>query len=114
MKAKFTNSYRKNGNPVFVFRVSGSATELEAYRDSAGSNLREDEAGNPLFFTTRYAGETINLVKTASGSYIADTSAFAQAEGMLGNFASAEMRAAMAGILAKQFLGIKDTETVSE
>jgi hypothetical protein len=116
MKAKFSRSYRKADNNggyrnVFTYTVTGSNAELDTFRDTQGSNLREDENGNPLYFTVNYAGETISLIQTSKGNWIADTSAFAQAEGMLGNFTHPAMIAAMSGIIAKQLLGIKDTET---
>ena len=107
MKAKFLNSYRKTDNnggyrTIFRYTVVGTPAELET------------EEGAPLFFGTTYAGTTINLVQTAVGNFIVDTSAFAQAEGMLNNFNSTEMRTAIANQLVRQFLGTKEAEPVTE
>ncbi len=117
MKAKFDGSYKKSDNNggyrnVFRYVVSGSQQEIEQYQEAQGVNYRETESGQPLFFSNSFAGANVNLIKTANNRYVVDTSAFAQAEGMLNNFASAELRSAMANILAKQFLGVKDTESV--
>ena len=119
MKAKFLNSYRKSDNNggyrnIFRYTVSGSQQEIAEYQEAQGVYYREHDNGQPLFFSNTFAGTTVNLVKTSENRYIVDTSAFAQAEGMLSNFANAEMRAAMASVLAKQFLGVKDTEETAE
>lgn len=119
MKAKFLNAYRKTDNNggyrnVFRYTVVGTPTELESYQTAQGGYYKETDEGAPLFFTLTYAGTAVNLVQTGNGNFIVDTSAFAQAEGMLSNFNNAEMRTAMAGILAKQFLGVKEAEPVTE
>lgn len=119
MKAKFLNTYRKADNnggyrTIFRYTVVGTPTELESYQAAQGAYYRETEEGAPLFFGTTYAGTTINLVQTAVGNFIVDTSAFAQAEGMLSNFNSAEMRTAIANQLVRQFLGTKEAEPVTE
>jgi len=118
MKAKFASNYKKADNNggyrnVFVYTISGTQDEIASYQDAAGVNYRENENGQPLFFSNTFAGTTVSLIQTQAGRYIIDTAAFAQAEGMLTNFANAEMRAALAGILAKQFLGVKDTAEAS-
>ena len=119
MKAKFSSNYKKSDNNggyrnVFVYTVNGSQQEIAEYQETQGVNYRENDNGQPLFFSNTFAGTGVNLIKTQSGRYTVDTSAFAQAEGMLSNFANAEMRSAMAGILAKQFLGVKDAEVTAE
>ena len=119
MKAKFSSNYKKADNNggyrnVFVYTVNGSQQEIAEYQETQGVNYRENDNGQPLFFSNTFAGNGINLIKTQSGRFTVDTSAFAQAEGMLSNFANAEMRSAMAGILAKQFLNVKDAEATAE
>lgn len=119
MKAKFSSNYKKADNNggyrnVFVYTVNGSQDEITRYQEAQGVNYRETESGQPLFFSNTFAGNTVNLIQTQSGRFTVDTSAFAQAEGMLSNFANAEMRSAMASILAKQFLGVKETEATAE
>lgn len=117
MKAKFDGSYKKSDNNggfrnVFRYVVSGSQQEIEQYQEAQGEYLRTTPSGAPYFFTNNYAGVNINLIKTDKNRYVIDTSAFAQAEGMLGNFTNPAMIAAMSNIIAKQLLGVKDTETV--
>ena len=117
MKAKFDGSYKKSDNNggyrnVFRYVVSGSQQEIEQYQETQGVSYREAESGQPLFFGNSFAGANVNLIKTANNRYVIDTSAFAQAEGMLGNFTNPAMIAAMSNIIAKQLLGVKDTETV--
>ena len=71
----FQRSYRKAGKTpgapsrlIFVYLVIGTAEQLTEFRDIQSANLREDEKGNPLFFTSRYAGETAMLTLNHSGT----------------------------------------------
>jgi hypothetical protein len=52
LTTKFVSSYRNDkGTDVYVHAVSGSASELEAYKIAQGEHYREDEAtGKVLFF----------------------------------------------------------------
>jgi len=76
MKGKYLGSYiSKNGNPVFKYAVSGTPEQLEEFKKAQGDNAREDEQGNPLWFTTRFAGKNATLaVAKNSGRVYADTS----------------------------------------
>jgi hypothetical protein len=117
MKAKFDGSYKKSDNNggyrnVFRYVVSGSQQEIEQYQEAQGVYLRTTPSGAPYFFSNSFGGTSINLIKTDKNRYVIDTSAFAQAEGMLGNFTNPAMIAAMSNIIAKQLLGVKDTESV--
>ena len=78
VKAEILRDYVKsNGNVVFVYRVSGKADAMEAYADAQGSNLREDEDGTPLYFSTKFAGDTCTLlINTDKGTVYPDMSAF--------------------------------------
>lgn len=79
MKAKKLRSYRKagTGNVVFVYAVSGTPEQIAAFEKAQGTNLKKDEnTGAPLWFTTRYAGETCDLTITSKGVVIADMSKF--------------------------------------
>ena len=85
MKAKKLRSYRKagTGNVVFVYTVSGSADQIEAFKKAQGTNLKLDEkSGAPLWFTTRYAGENCDLTITSKGVVIADMSKFDAADSL--------------------------------
>jgi hypothetical protein len=76
MKATFKSTYvSKKGNDTFRYAVTGTAEELAAYKTAQGVNYREDDiTGEPLFFTVRYAGKSVNLITTKSGNVIADLS----------------------------------------
>jgi hypothetical protein len=92
--AKFekVRQYRKKetGKLVFVYTVKGKAEELDQYREQAGSYLVEDDNGAPLFFSTRYVGESCPSLTTQDGRIIPDTTEMdmqvALAEQYGGNF----------------------------
>lgn len=76
LKARFLNSYRsaKTGKTVFRYEVMGTPAELEAYRAAKGENNRDNEDnGNPLFFSTEYTGEVIDLGISRKGNAFVDT-----------------------------------------
>jgi len=108
MKGKFRNQYRsKAGNVVFVFTVTGSAEQLEAYKKAQGDNYREDEETKaPLYFTTNYTGDNIKLVLNRAGDRVlVDNSDIEKAVSMskqLGGNLGQEI----AKLQAKQILGI--------
>jgi hypothetical protein len=88
MKIKLIRSYRKKGtgNVVFVYGVSGSKEQLEAYKKAQGDNYVEAEDGTPLWFTTRCVGQSGNLIITSAGKVIADMSAFEQAASLASQY----------------------------
>lgn len=81
MNIKLIRSYRsKNGNPTFVYAVSGNANDLAAFKEAQGEFYREDETtGSPLWFTTRCVGDNGKLIITTNGKVVPDMSAFDQA-----------------------------------
>lgn len=86
LRGQFSRNYRKKGTgtPVFVYKVTGTDDELAEYELNQDSNLRKDEEdGSPLFFTTRYTGDNINIVKTQSDRYVADTQELEKAASMV-------------------------------
>lgn len=104
MKIKLIRSYKsKNGNTVFVYGVSGSASQIEAFKTAQGENHREDESGTPLWFTTRCVGQSGTLIITTNGKVVPDMSAFDQAASMAsqygGNFGQELAKAAAAQLL---------------
>jgi hypothetical protein len=88
MQGKFLRSYRKlakNGQPVtvFVYAVDGTDAELAQFKDVQGEdNYRESDDGEPLWFTTRMAGDRPTLLFTAKGGVTADMSAFDKAHSL--------------------------------
>jgi len=104
MKVKLLRSYRsRNGNVVFVYAVTGSAAQIEAYKVSMGENLREDESGNPLWFTTRCIGQTGSLIITTNGNVVPDMSKYDQAASLAaqygGNFGAELAKAAAQSLI---------------
>jgi len=77
LKAKLSNYYRKAGGlMVFVYLVLGTVEELAKYAAAQGANLRNNEAGEPLFFSTRplstNRSELIPLTITSNNRIVAD------------------------------------------
>lgn len=104
MKIKLIRSYRsKNGNPTFVYGVTGSEADLEAFKSAQGEYYREDDNGQPLWFTTRCVGDTGSLIITTNGNIVPDMSAFDQAASIAaqygGNFGAELAKAAAAKII---------------
>ena len=104
MNIKLVRTYRsKNGNPTFVYSVSGSTKDLAAFKAAQGEYYREDEAGTPLWFTTRCVGTTGKLIITTNGNVVPDMSAFDQAASIAaqygGNFGAELAKAAAEQIL---------------
>lgn len=104
MKIKLIRSYRsQNGNPTFVYGVSGSDADLEAYKKAQGEFYREDDNGTPLWFTTRCVGPAGKLIITTNNNIVPDMSAFDQAASMAaqygGNFGQELAKQAAANLL---------------
>lgn len=75
-----SNEYMKNGSPVFVYTLSCNEAEKEAYKANQGDFYREDDKGNPLFFSNRVlqAGAEVRWVeKSQRYSVITDLEALA-------------------------------------
>lgn len=81
MNVKMQRSYKsRNGNRTFVYAVSGTQAELEAFKEAQGEFYREDDTtGTPLWFTTRCIGKTGTLLITEKGNVVPDMSAFDEA-----------------------------------
>lgn len=77
MKVTSERTYRsKNGTPTFVYSVEGTKEELSAFKKAQGEYYREDDNKKPLWFTTRYIGETGTLMITSNGNIVPDMSEF--------------------------------------
>lgn len=88
MNIKLSRSYKsKNGNTVFVYAVTGTQDQLEAFATAQGENHRVDEAtGTPLWFTTRCVGQSGTLIITSNGKVVPDMSAFDQAASLAAQY----------------------------
>ena len=88
MKIRLQRSYKKvakNGLPVtvFVYTVAGTEEQLAQYKAAVGDDFyRETETGEPLYFTTRCAGNSGTLLFTAKGNVVVDMSQFDQADSL--------------------------------
>jgi hypothetical protein len=77
LKVNSIRTYRSsNGNPTFVYTVSGDKENLEKFKAIQGSYYREDENSNPLWFTTRFIGDAGTLIITSNGKVVPDMSEF--------------------------------------
>ena len=108
LKAKKIRSYTKagTGNTVFVYAVSGTPEELARYKEAQGANYKEDENGNPLFFTTNFAGDSCDLIITQKNKVIADMSDFAAAASLSKQFGG-NLGQELARAAAEKLLGHK-------
>ena len=101
---KYVRSYTsKNGNKVFVYAVAGTKAELEKFKAVQGDNYREDEAGTPLWFTTRSVGASGKLIITTNNKVVPDMSEFDNAASLAkqygGNLGEELAKAAVAQLL---------------
>lgn len=105
MKVKLMRSYRsKNGNTTFVYAVSGSAADLEAFKAAQGEFYREDDKGVALWFTTRCIGQTGKLIITTNGNIVPDMSQFDQAASLAKQYGG-DLGQELAKAAAAQLLG---------
>ena len=107
MRVQLERSYRsKNGNTTFVYVVTGSASDLEAFKAAQGEFYREDDKGRPLWFTTRCIGQLGTQVITTNGNVVPDMSQFDQAASLAaqygGNFGAELAKAAASQLLGKK------------
>jgi hypothetical protein len=77
MKAKLSSHYRKNGGLiVFVYVVLATLAELVKYKEAQGANYRENEQGEPLFFSSRALStnpnEQVPLIITQNSRVVAN------------------------------------------
>ena len=111
MKATFARSYKKNttGNTVFVYVVKGTAKELESYAKAQGDRLVIDEkTGETLWFTTRFVGQTADLIITSNDKVVADMSKFDQADSLARQYGG-NLGEQIARASAEALLGITPT-----
>jgi hypothetical protein len=88
MRTKLLRSYRSSkGNTVFVYTVTGSPAQLDAFKAAQGDNYREEETTKQaLWFTTRCVGQAGELIITSKGKVVPDMSKFEQAASLAAQF----------------------------
>ena len=81
MKVTMQRSYKsKNGNRTFVYTVTGSNADMEAYKEAQGEYYREDDkTQQALWFTTKCIGKAGTLLITDNGNIVPDMSEFDEA-----------------------------------
>lgn len=107
MNVKLLRSYRsKNGNPTFVYAVSGNQADLDAFKEAQGEYYREDDkTGSPLWFTTRCIGNSGTLIITTNGNIVPDMSKFDQASSIASQYGG-NLGAELARASAMAILGL--------
>jgi len=89
LTAKLHGSYRKpnTGTKVFRFVVSGSEADLKAFEEAQGDNFRLDEqTGKPLWFSTRYIADNVNLIITSNNQVVADDTELTKLQSLVDQF----------------------------
>lgn len=93
--AKLAGSYRKpvTGTKVFRFLVSGTPTELQSFETAQGDNYRVDaETGKPMWFNTRYVGDTVSLIITSNNQVVADDTEMTKLQSLVEQFGAETAR----------------------
>lgn len=115
MKAVFINQYTKasTGNTVFRYGVRGTAKELESYKATQGDNYRTDKnTGEPIFFSSKFVGDSVNLITTEKGKVIADMSEYNKAKSLCEQFGG-DFGSAMANALVAKLTGAHASSSVA-
>ncbi len=78
---------------VWRYSVSGSEQELTKFEETQGDKHRIDETtGKPLWFTTRFAGNSTSLTITENGKIVADNSRLEEIASMVDQYGEATAR----------------------
>jgi hypothetical protein len=107
LKLKFKRSYRsQSGKTVFTYQVTGKANDVDAYKEYCGDNLREDDTtGAPLYFTTRFAGESATLAPNQDGNaYYVDRSEDDKINSLIEQHAGSALGVALANAKAQELI----------
>ena len=93
LKAQFHGNYKKFNKltnqaiTVFRYTVSGTEEELEQYKDVQGDNfVQDDKTGKPLYFTTRYVADNVELTITDNGKVVVDDSEFTKLQSIVDTY----------------------------
>lgn len=126
MKANYDGSYKsfnKSGVRTTKFRyiVTGTDQELEEYKSIQGDGYRENEQGQPLWFSVNYIGQRTTLGISQAGNVFADDSVFdqlkslaAQHPGLVGEMIVKNELLNLGSMLSRSAPEIKVPETEKE
>ena len=105
LKGKFLSNYRKptivNGLKtvvtVFRYTVHGTDKELQEFEEIQGDNYKvDDETGEPLYFTTRYIADNVELTvsknKDGDKRIVVDDSEYAKIQSIVDQFGESVAR----------------------
>lgn len=107
MKITFLRNYRKaeTGNMVYVYGVSGTPEQLEAFAKAQGDNhVVDEETGVQLWFSTRFIGDTGQLSISRNGKVFADTSEFDKANSLCEQYKGTALGEQLARVMAEKLL----------
>ena len=105
MRAQFNGQYRNSkGNIVFRYIVSGSVKEIEAFTLAQGAFYRENENKQPMWFSSRFEGKSVNLIVTTKGRVVADNATIDTLTNVTNNMQSGVLQNAFAGLAAAQIM----------
>ncbi len=105
MKVNYLRSYKnKKGHTVFVYGVTGSEAQLASYKEAQGEFYREDDESNPIWFSSKFVGDTAKLIITSNGKVVADTSEFDKAASMVAQYGG-NLGNALANAFASKLMG---------
>jgi hypothetical protein len=110
LKLQSVGQYRnKKGTLVFRYKVSGSPSAMEAFEDAQGEYFVQDqETGDVLYFTPRFAGKTATLCVTDEGKVYVDMSELEQQASLISQFGG-NLGQAMADSFANKLSGGSST-----
>lgn len=89
LKAKLVGSYRKpvTGTKVFRFNVFGTEAELQQFESAQADNYRVDETtGKPMWFSSRYVGDNVDLIITSNNQVVADDTEMTKLQSLVEQF----------------------------
>lgn len=110
LKLQSVGQYRnKKGTLVFRYKVSGSPSAMEAFEEAQGEYYVQDqETGDVLYFTPRFAGKTATLIVTDEGRAYIDMSELEQQASLISQFGG-NLGQAMADAFASKLSGTPST-----
>lgn len=87
LNIRYKRIYKKSttGKVMFVYHVSGDQASLDQFETIQGEHYRTDN-GTPVWFTSRFVGESCKLLITSAGKIVADTSEFDKAKSLADQF----------------------------
>jgi hypothetical protein len=113
LNARFKRTYKKSsGKVMFVYHISGDKQALDQFETIQGEHYRTDN-GIPVWFTSRYVGESCPLLITSKDKIVADTSEFDKANSLVQQ-AGGHFGEALANALAARYAHLRSAPQAPE